>query len=255
MKASARNSGFTLIELLVVIAIIAVLAAILFPVFMTAKEAGRRSKCLSNMKQLNVALLLYTDDWDQKFMAIPTDPFYNGMNGLIIKYLNTWSVFQCPSAPNNTMLELMGWNSGYATHYAFIWGYSTVSKHCVSYLIDGGHVWGPGDMPKVSKTITLVESGFGDAPRQPRYYWRYGYGYDRILAYRPWENFNNPVSDPLWKSDRHSGGSNLAFADGHVRWFEMSAAREFGVGSEAGDKYTTLSEQMRQSARFFWNPR
>ena len=55
MKAHAKNSGFTLIELLVVIAIIAILAAILFPVFLAAKEAGRKSTCKSNMKQLNVA--------------------------------------------------------------------------------------------------------------------------------------------------------------------------------------------------------
>ena len=70
MKAHAKNGGFTLIELLVVIAIIAVLAAILFPVFLKAKEAGRRSSCQSNIKQLNVALLLYVGDWDQKFPTI-----------------------------------------------------------------------------------------------------------------------------------------------------------------------------------------
>jgi len=57
-----RRAGFTLIELLVVIAIIAILAAILFPVFMTAKERGRQAKCLNNLKQLMVGIRQYCDD-------------------------------------------------------------------------------------------------------------------------------------------------------------------------------------------------
>ncbi|HPP75822.1 MAG TPA: prepilin-type N-terminal cleavage/methylation domain-containing protein, partial [Armatimonadota bacterium] len=58
-----NKRGFTLIELLVVIAIIAILAAILFPVFLTAKAAGQRSKCMSNMRQLGMAIMNYANDW------------------------------------------------------------------------------------------------------------------------------------------------------------------------------------------------
>src|SRR5512147_426654 len=61
----SRKSGFTLIELLVVIAIIAILAAILFPVFAQARSAARRTQCLSNMKQVGTALLMYTQDYDE----------------------------------------------------------------------------------------------------------------------------------------------------------------------------------------------
>src|ERR1700709_463295 len=60
-----RRRGFTLIELLVVIAIIAILAAILFPVFAQAREAARQSSCLSNMKQLGTGMYMYTQDYDE----------------------------------------------------------------------------------------------------------------------------------------------------------------------------------------------
>ena len=62
-----RRSGFTLIELLVVIAIIAILAAILFPVFARARESARKTQCLSNMKQLGNAVMMYTNDYDEYF--------------------------------------------------------------------------------------------------------------------------------------------------------------------------------------------
>ena len=66
--ASRRgNAAFTLIELLVVIAIIAILAAILFPVFAKAREKARAASCMSNMKQINLALLQYVQDYDEKF--------------------------------------------------------------------------------------------------------------------------------------------------------------------------------------------
>src|SRR5579885_2930210 len=66
-KRANREKGFTLIELLVVIAIIAILAAILFPVFAQAREAARKSACQSNLKQLGTAILMYKQDYDEKF--------------------------------------------------------------------------------------------------------------------------------------------------------------------------------------------
>ncbi len=63
------RKGFTLIELLVVIAIIAILAAILFPVFAKAREAARQSVCLSNLKQIGLGIMQYVDDWKGRYPA------------------------------------------------------------------------------------------------------------------------------------------------------------------------------------------
>ncbi len=67
-----RHRAFTLIELLVVIAIIAILAAILFPVFAQARAAARKTMCLSNMKQITLAMLMYSSDWDERFARTQT---------------------------------------------------------------------------------------------------------------------------------------------------------------------------------------
>ena len=71
------KKGFTLIELLVVIAIIAILAAILFPVFAQAREKARQTSCLSNMKQLGTATQLYMDDYDETFPPAKLYPLGN----------------------------------------------------------------------------------------------------------------------------------------------------------------------------------
>lgn len=106
--------GFTLIELLVVIAIIAILAAILFPVFAKAREAARKTSCASNLRQVGLAILSYTQDYDETY---PYDPYAYG-RGIgyggnqfandtawvyrVLPYIKNQAVFQCPSATPNT---------------------------------------------------------------------------------------------------------------------------------------------------------
>src|SRR5687768_2974407 len=94
-RATAKR-GFTLIELLVVIAIIAILAAILFPAFARARENARRSSCQSNLKQIALGILQYTQDYDEKMV-----PQYNTSNGwwsqLTQPYLKSTQILTCPS--------------------------------------------------------------------------------------------------------------------------------------------------------------
>src|SRR5689334_6425691 len=104
IRMRTRRLGFTLIELLVVIAIIAILAAILFPVFAQAREAARKSSCLSNIKQINLAISMYRQDYDETF---PMAYYYlndnnsaNGYaqwSGFMQPYVKNWGIFKCPS--------------------------------------------------------------------------------------------------------------------------------------------------------------
>ena len=94
----AQNFAFTLIELLVVIAIIAILAAILFPVFSRARENARKTSCLSNLKQIGLAMMQYTQDNDERFMHANHDatPPYTWFAPLQ-PYIKSTQVFKCPS--------------------------------------------------------------------------------------------------------------------------------------------------------------
>jgi len=94
-----RKSAFTLIELLVVIAIIAILAAILFPVFATARERARMTACLSNEKQIGLGLMQYVGDNDECYPCGVGNSFGYGWGGQVYPYLKSTKVFACPSDP------------------------------------------------------------------------------------------------------------------------------------------------------------
>ena len=108
-SASRPAAGFTLIELLVVIAIIAILAAILFPVFAQAREKARQTSCLSNMKQIGLALIMYVQDYDElmpvPFPAVkgssPRTPDVEPFENQITSYIKNKQVWHCPSDPHN----------------------------------------------------------------------------------------------------------------------------------------------------------
>jgi len=117
MELKLKRRGFTLIELLVVIAIIAILAAILFPVFARAREAARATSCKNNLKQITTALMMYTQDYDEMlpFGGNAAGRWYN----LTDPYIKNAGVLACPSyRPTGTNrgygtnINLMGWGSG-----------------------------------------------------------------------------------------------------------------------------------------------
>lgn len=127
MHSCARKLGFTLIELLVVIAIIAILAAILFPVFAQAREKARQASCLSNVNQLGLAVQMYIQDYDETTPLAYYDT-YNGSNWvfdaswwyLIYPYNKSANVVRCPSNPNNNLVTSSAWDDslGMKTSYA-----------------------------------------------------------------------------------------------------------------------------------------
>ena len=109
VKHSAKR-GFTLIELLVVIAIIAILAAILFPVFGRARENARRSSCQSNLKQIGLGIAQYAQDYDERYAFGLTPNFDNAWASTMQPYMKSLQVFRCPSDGNDTT---PAYNSGY----------------------------------------------------------------------------------------------------------------------------------------------
>ncbi len=216
MNRTATKRAFTLIELLVVIAIIALLAAILFPVFGRARENARRSSCQSNLKQLGLAIQQYVNDYDEKWLPIRVDP--NATNNLkdpnifywaviIQPYVKSTQIFKCPSAKLDIALNYT-YNSGLSTRTA------------------GGAAWDGRIMaalPLPSQTPLLIdgvgpansEANWDDALR--RSYWfatnNYSSGYGYLVSNQSF----NVVADGRAAADRHLETANYLFADGHVK--------------------------------------
>lgn len=130
MNRSSKRRAFTLIELLVVIAIIAILAAILFPVFARARENARRASCQSNLKQIGLGLMQYTQDYDETMpMLWSVDSPVNSGNAApgytwrdaVQPYVKSWQIFKCPSDSRSIVPSNSNVDSSYGANMAG-WG-------------------------------------------------------------------------------------------------------------------------------------
>lgn len=219
MPSGKSRSGFTLIELLVVIAIIAILAAILFPVFAQAREKARAISCLSNVKQAGIALAMYTQDYDETTPKLGAGTEWWTQ---LYPYVKNVDVFFCPDrSDGGSDTEHVGGNGG--------------TPITIPHLVGFGYNWGPiqrrgggmlkgqqyvngVDGPKFIPGVSLAEMvapaqlvSFGDSYDTPRITGTWTF----LLC--TWQGTTNSTL-------RHSGGQfNWAFADGHAKSIKMQA--------------------------------
>ncbi|MGQ9525167.1 MAG: type II secretion system protein [Armatimonadota bacterium] len=209
--------GFTLIELLVVIAIIAILAAILFPVFAKAREKARQAACLSNQKQISRAMSLYLQDNDELF------PGYTLVIGSWTGWLwptalkpyikfdpkNEGNVYWCPSTSGVGGKVAAEWGSA-ATGWHVVWGGPWKAEESGSYCHNGWtYGYGESEFKTIAETPFTTDGLWIDSwpekgERLPR---------DRF--------YGEDTGMGRIALNRHNGGITITFADGHTKWVQI----------------------------------
>jgi prepilin-type N-terminal cleavage/methylation domain-containing protein/prepilin-type processing-associated H-X9-DG protein len=192
-----KRTGFTLIELLVVIAIIAILAAILFPVFARAREKARQASCLSNLKQLGLAHLMYAQDYDECFMK--QQPCYNGTNGwgngsgkwqaVLQPYIKNAQLQVCPST---------GTDPSYSIPRNPFSGCCGTRPRLASF-------------GRPAETILMADT-LDNNPTQGRMLGEYP------TAMNPDFPDNNTC---IAIGSAHNEGANIVYVDGHAKWQKL----------------------------------
>ncbi len=207
--------GFTLIELLVVIAIIAILAAILFPVFAKARDKALAISCLSNLKQTGLAMLMYNQDYDETM--IPGCIVYPGIGNrywrdLIEPYAKNFQLRDCPASG----LKYQGPGVGGE------FGLGSYAINFVSYA-PGGHTPPASNLGWGSYYWTITTSAV-DHPSTTIWCFDYQGGYVVFSSMNDSPTIHIALdSSPTYEqSRRHNGAHNWLFVDGHAKWARAS---------------------------------
>jgi prepilin-type N-terminal cleavage/methylation domain-containing protein/prepilin-type processing-associated H-X9-DG protein len=231
LEGCKRKKGFTLIELLVVIAIIAILAAILFPVFSRAREQARRASCQSNLKQLGLAIAQYTQDYDEIYPSgnlvgvnasgvwswdLQVMPYVSGAKLVANSGKGDTSVFVCPSdtidrgtaSPRTYAMPRPG---GSKSQQGMIGQYTSTTGLYLG--------WPMAMVVAPATTIMLAEAPDNNNRLTQRNVVSvdrpiYGAGSNTAITWQSMETDNVAI---------HSGGWNYLFADGHVKWMKPEA--------------------------------
>ncbi|HVK04226.1 MAG TPA: DUF1559 domain-containing protein [Armatimonadaceae bacterium] len=234
-----RVSAFTLIELLVVIAIIAILAAILFPVFAQAREKARQAACLSNTKQIGLGLMMYVQDYDETYPipisdAWPTRGRVWGFRRYAVELINDYAkndgIWRCPSsnfdfndpASDNYAVWAQARSSGGVTADRYLvvtygGNMDTQPGDTTATVFTRGGIFGraDADMTDPADTIAYTDSFVNGASSLTPLATRYT-GNPRGFAWA--------VAHA--GSLRHNGGNNVTFADGHAKWMKGKTREE-----------------------------
>jgi prepilin-type N-terminal cleavage/methylation domain-containing protein/prepilin-type processing-associated H-X9-DG protein len=287
-KQARSASAFTLIELLVVIAIIAILAAILFPVFAQAREKARATSCLSNCRQISVALLMYTQDYDENFPLFsagycsripnplqPVDPNHPaGVRAMwqaqVLPYMKNWQILSCPSdtgvLPNDNFVKF------YMLSYGYNYGY--LSK--LEVVADPGcpsiTQWFSGHsqafVQKPAEIVMLTDNGgknlyqtsgattLGSMVNPPDAWPSSEYFYGPVQV--GWGlNCQDYFQGTKWGDTdgfawRHNEGGNAAMCDGHAKFFKVD---RLAGGTNYRPTQSCTATLVTDYSQYMWDPR
>ncbi len=249
LPARRQLGGFTLIELLVVIAIIAILAALLFPVFAQAREKARQAGCQSNLKQLGLAVMMYAEDYDEAYPTGMDSCWTSAWPSKTQPYVKSIDIFTCPSGRGGTGWPAKPWR-GVPIDYA--------ANGLIGLSEDGSHFEPAGPMPlmqpadqpcgwmqnapgamlmsqvgKMTETVLVTEKHNDEVNKGPAWAWAPGNTSNFIGSVFD-DDFYFAAAGAIPDGTRaagntydqgpngavtvkHSGKANFVFCDGHVK--------------------------------------